>query len=176
MHKQRSKVEEVEVGQQVGYPCREGATRSDPAPRLYKPSHLMAHRVAEFISVPSEALGTSPVHTRQRASVTTPDPVSNLLTTGQGPGESHDEVSQVVGVTNHTPPSRHEQLPPCGSRNGFQTWRKTANKAGSHRALPLHLTHSPQETQLTSHTGVRRILSECVLLGVSPTEDVVANS
>lgn len=39
-----------------------------------------------------------------------------------------------------------------------------------------HLTQSTLETQLTSHSGVRRILSEGVFLGVGSTEDVVANS
>ena len=39
-----------------------------------------------------------------------------------------------------------------------------------------HLTHSTPETQLTSHSGIRRILSEGVFLRIGSTEDVVTNS
>lgn len=46
------------------------------------------------------------------------------LTTGQGPGQSHEKVSQVVWVADHTPPARHEQTLPCSCGDGFQIWRE----------------------------------------------------
>lgn len=39
-----------------------------------------------------------------------------------------------------------------------------------------HLTDGTQETQLTSHSGIRRILSEGIFLRIGSTEDVVTNS
>lgn len=51
-------------------------------------------------------------------------------------------------MADHTPPPRHQQFPSCGCRDGLKP----------------------------SHSGVRRILSESVFLGIRPTEDVVTNS
>lgn len=106
-------------------------------------------------------------------------PVAPLksLTTRQGPGQSHDEVSKVVGMADHTPPPGHQQPSPCGCRDGLKVWRKTHSGMGGPLEIQLpHLTHGTQETQLTSHSGIRRILSEGVFLRIGSTEDVVTNS
>lgn len=73
---------------------------------------------------------TSVPHTRRVASVLCPP---NPLTTGQGPGQSHDEVSKVVGMADHTPPPRHQQLPPRGCGDGLKAWGKTGNGMGTRR-------------------------------------------
>lgn len=80
-------------------------------------------------------------------------------------------------MADHTPPPRHQQLPPCGCRDGLKAWGKTGNGMGDlQEALVPHFTHGTLETQLTSHFGVRRILSEGVFLGIGSTENVVTNS
>ena len=84
----------------------------------------------------------SPFHTHTGHPVLTtpPLPLTHLtapavrqpkpLTAGQGPGQSHDEVSKVVGMADHTPPPRHQQPSPCGCRDGLKVWGKTRSGMG----------------------------------------------
>lgn len=39
--------------------------------------------------------------------------------TWEGPGQSHDEITQVIGMTNKAPPSRNKQTLPRGSMDGL---------------------------------------------------------
>ena len=67
------------------------------------------------------------------------------LTAWQGPGQSHDEVSKVVGMADHTPPPRHRQPSPCGCRDGLKVWRKTHSRMGEPLEVqPPHLTQHPR--------------------------------
>lgn len=40
--------------------------------------------------------------------------------TWEGPRQSHDEITQVIGMANKAPPSRHKQTLPRRSRDGLQ--------------------------------------------------------
>lgn len=52
------------------------------------------------------------------------------LTAGQRPGQSHEEVSQVVRMANHTPPARHQQALPRGCRDALQICSTNAQRHG----------------------------------------------
>lgn len=45
--------------------------------------------------------------------------------TWEGPRQSHDEITQVIGMANKAPPSRHKQTLPRRSRDGLQIYIKT---------------------------------------------------
>lgn len=48
-----------------------------------------------------------------------------LPTTWQGPRQSHEEVSQVIGMSDEPPPARHQQTFPRCCGDGLQSckWR-----------------------------------------------------
>lgn len=44
------------------------------------------------------------------------------LTTWQGPRQGHEEVTEVIGMTNKTPPAWHQQSLSCCRGDGLQSW------------------------------------------------------
>lgn len=43
-----------------------------------------------------------------------------VLTTRQRPSQGHEEITQVIGMTNETPPTRHQQTLPCCRGDGLE--------------------------------------------------------
>lgn len=66
--------------------------------------------------------------------------------TREGPRQSHDEITQVIGMANKAPPSRNKQTLSRGRMNGFQMCK----------------------------LWISRILAECVFLRVCTTEDYIS--
>ena len=67
-------------------------------------------------------------------------------TTWEGPRQSHDEVTQVIGMANKAPPSGNKQTFPRGSMNGLQMCK----------------------------LWISGILPECIFLRVCTTEDYIS--
>lgn len=70
------------------------------------------------------------------------------LTAGQRPGQSHQQVSQVVGVAHHAPPARHQQALPCGCGDALQVWTGHQDSSFIHKHL-LKNNHGPVEASAT---------------------------
>lgn len=86
----------------------------------------VAHRSA--VLVPRRAVLPSALARVTRVSVhEEDDEVDHVIpgqevaeATWQGPGQSHDEVSQIVRMADHPPPAGHQQTLPCSCGDGFQ--------------------------------------------------------
>lgn len=103
MHQQDDEVDHVVPGQEVGEACACGKQQ-----QLHKKlsQQIYTDECEEPITLWSCA--------------------ANELTAGQGPGQSHEEVSHIVGMANHAPPAGHKQTFPRGRRDGLQICSRAA--------------------------------------------------